>query len=516
MKITPIKIIFATEILTLFLVVFHILPKEASLTLLAILLIYFIFSSLEDSTTLFIASIPIFISLAITENFDSLSTARLLIIVLFLKYLITKRKEITNCIKKLSFKSILKNHRIELFTILFFTTLILSILAAPHTIEAAKKVIYLINLVLIFPVIKSIIKDKKTLKRTIKAILISGLIVFIIGLGQLISVYFLNIGEFWDWWADHFSYGFYGQNLQKIVKNMNAWFTHSPLGPSVIRLFGSFTDPHSFGLYLLLIIPFIIYLLFPKTEKLRKHRIPKKYSIYWLWLLTTLFFIVLTGTRGIWLTSAAAIMGIIILAFLKLNKEKILTFILLITIMFISLIPISSIYTTVPQFQEKNTKDIDTSLILKRLTSIIDLEEESNQGRIYIWKQSLNTLKNNWLIGIGIGNFPLVIDLPVEMRKAGATAHNLYLNFAVESGIFSLIFLCLIFLEILITAIMLLKRKMTYKMRALITGIAIFIFWVFAYSLFDIALLDERVFLLFLTTTALIYSIKQNPQLLNE
>ena len=96
----------------------------------------------------------------------------------------------------------------------------------------------------------------------------------------------------------------------------------------------------------------------------------------------------------------------------------------------------------------------------------------------------------------------------VKLAKAGSSAHNLYLNFAVESGIFAFILVVLIFLEVLFTLLAMLKSKMLPKMQLLITGIFIYLIWVFAYSFFDIALLDERVFLLFLTTIGIIYGIK--------
>jgi hypothetical protein len=36
--------------------------------------------------------------------------------------------------------------------------------------------------------------------------------------------------------------------------------------------------------------------------------------------------------------------------------------------------------------------------------------------------------------------------------------------------------------------------------------------WIFGYSLFDIALSDERVFLLFMVILGMIYAIKNNPK----
>lgn len=499
LKITPLKIIFAFEVLIVFLVAFGLVEREAALVLLGILIFYIIFSPLKDGLILFIASIPIFIALPIADGFDSLSSARIIILILFLKWFFINKKSIWDNLKSLTFKKIFKNYRLEFFAVLLFLVMTLSIMYAVDIVSAVKKIIYLANLVMIFPIIKDFVKNKQSLKRITKAILISFGLVFIIALGQLISVYFFTVGGFWDWWADHFSVGFYGENLRQIVKNMNAWFAYSPIGPSIIRLFGSFTDPHSFALYLLLSLPFLTVFAF--------ETIKKKVSWKAYLLILTLFFIVLSGTRGIWISVAFAFLAGIYLLIKKIGLKRAVSIIILTLVIFVALIPISSVLTVVPQFKDQEG-DIDTALLLKRLTSILDLDEESNQGRIYIWRQSIKNLEQNPLLGIGIGNFPVVLYQKVELAKAGSSAHNLYLNFAVEAGIFAFILVVLIFLEILFALLSILRSKLSPKIQLLMTGIFIYLIWVFAYSFFDIALLDERVFLLFLTTLGIIYGIK--------
>lgn len=500
-KITPLKIVFITEIITLFLIISNIMPREAGILLLGILVFYILFSKLEDGLILFIASVPIFIALAFTESFDSLSSARVIILLLFLKWLFGKRKLIWPGIKSLTIKKIFKNYYLEFLVIVLFVIMSLSVMYAVDVGAAIKKIFYLANLIILFPIVKDFVSKSKSLKRLIKAILISFSLVFLIALAQLISVYFFTASDFWNWWADHFSLSFYGENLKQIVKNMNAWFAYSPTGPSVIRLFGSFTDPHSFALYLLLCLPFLISFL---SSTLKKQKVSWKEAL----IILTLFFIVLSGTRGIWFGVLFAFGGGIYLLIRRLNLNRSVSIILLFLVIFISLIPISSVFTVIPQFKEGSGK-MDTTLFLKRLASILKLDETSNQGRIYIWRESLKSFKQNPLLGIGIGNFPVVLNQDVKSAKAGSSAHNFYLNFLVESGIFALLAVVLIILQILSTIISILKRNLTPRIRLLITGLFIFLIWVFGYSLFDIALLDERVFLLFLTSIGIIYGIKR-------
>ena len=205
MKFTKIRIIYLLEIIAVLLVVFGILPRELSLVLMGVLIFYVIFSPLEDGIILFIASVPIFIALPVSEGLNSLSSARVLIVFLLLKWFFLKRREIWKQLKELNFKKIFRDYRFEFFALLLFLVMTLSVMNAVDIVSAVKKIIYLLNLVMLYPLVGYLVKTGKAPQRAIKAILISSAIVFLIALGQLISVYTVTIGDFWDWWADHFS-----------------------------------------------------------------------------------------------------------------------------------------------------------------------------------------------------------------------------------------------------------------------------------------------------------------------
>ena len=492
-------IVLALEIIIIFLIVFGVAPREAIFIVLGVFAFFVIFSSLEHGLILFISSIPLFVALPISEGFDSLSFARVILIILFFKWLLSKKK--------------IKFGKIEILSILLLLVMIISILPAMDKITAIKKIIYLVNLGVLAVLVKSVVKNNETFKKISRAILISGGIVFLIALVQLISVYFFTIGGFWDWWADHVSYNFYGTNLQNIVKTNNAWFASSPSSSSVLRIFGSFTDPHSFSLYLLLVIPFMLVFAIPfMQDKIREGKISKQ-QVFWLaWIIISLFFIILSGTRGVWAGVIFALCGGTYCLFKKLNLSRIVSWIMTLLIIFILLIPIASAFTAIPQFKENG--NVDASLVLKRLASILNFDETSNQGRVYIWKKSLESFTKHPLLGVGTGNFPIVLEQDVALAKAGSSAHNLYLNFLVENGIFAFILVVLIVLEILSTTFSVLKKDLSLDRRKLFTAMFIFMIWIFGYSLFDIALTDERVFLLFLTILGLIYAVKRNPEIL--
>jgi O-antigen ligase len=77
--------------------------------------------------------------------------------------------------------------------------------------------------------------------------------------------------------------------------------------------------------------------------------------------------------------------------------------------------------------------------IQARFASIFDATK--NEGRLNIWHTSWIIFKNNWLVGIGHGNFDFYFEkfkVP-GFYDAGGHAHNDYLNVAVLNGISGLI-----------------------------------------------------------------------------
>ena len=527
---TPIKILYIFEILTVLGIAFGILPRPIAFLLVALIVIFILTKPLEEGVVFFVASIPLFVALPITSGFDSLSSARVIIIFLFFKWLILRNFRVIKInFSRLNLKKWLKNNQFEFFALALFLLLGASVLVAEDKIAAIKKIIYLANLSVFFLVSREVIKNSDVLKRIIRAITFSLLFVMGVAAGQLISVYFSTLGGFWEWWANHFSFGFYGENLRRIILNANTWFAASPFGPSVIRLFGSFADSHSFALYILLCAPFLVVLTFSvfkdqltsaqiylkKFLKLKiSPAIRKNFVKRIIFLLLALFFIILSGTRGIWVGVIFGIFGFIVLVLKKKDFNRSASLVFLSLLFFIFLIPAASFYTIIPQFKDYSGQEPDATMFLKRLASVLDLEETSNSGRLYIWGESLKSLARHPLLGLGVGNFPRALDQDIALAKAGSSAHSLYLNFGVESGIFAILFLFLLFADVLKTLYRNLQKSCSVKGKLLLSGFFIYLLWVFGYCFFDIALLDERVFLLFLTILGIIYAIKRNPEII--
>ena len=113
-----------------------------------------------------------------------------------------------------------------------------------------------------------------------------------------------------------------------------------------------------------------------------------------LWIIALPFMYlaaILSGTRGIWL----AVLGPILFlpVFLKQLKEKsdkkILTYVASFFAIFFLLFLVANPILTSSQFKVPKG---DNELLRERIKSILNLEETSNSGRIYIWKETVKSI----------------------------------------------------------------------------------------------------------------------------
>ena len=82
------------------------------------------------------------------------------------------------------------------------------------------------------------------------------------------------------------------------------------------------------------------------------------------------------------------------------------------------------------------------SSLRARVFSIFAMRQDSsNSFRFNVYHSSLDMFKDNWLLGIGIGNqnFREIYGLYMKTGFDALSAYNIYLETAVESGIFALI-----------------------------------------------------------------------------
>ena len=511
--------IFGIECAIFVLVVLSILPREFSLFVAVGLSIYALLSSLENSTILFVMSIPLFLALPITTNFDNFNTWRIISVIIFLKWIYQEKLDYIKNLASRPAQALFSTLE-PVFSVpilLLLVTAVLSIIPAPDKLLAVKRIIYFLNLSLIGVVIYDLAqKNEVFVKKIIKIISVPIIVVTIAGFVQLVSTYFIDIYQFMRIWGEGIQCRQFGNQWCDIAVQLgNTWFAYYGEQLS-LRVFSLFPDSHSFPQFILLGLLAIFAIALSRFELKNFENLKKmlrtRTSLIIVWVPLVFLIAILSGTRGIW----AASVGVLIFSFLVVWRLVVLKsdqrhinlfkYISSYLVLFFLLFAIAYPIFISPQFLLSKG---DWGLLGNRIRSIIDFGETSNSQRIEIWGKSLSSIKEKPLLGVGIGNFPVVLGQDLFLSKAGSSAHNLYLQIASEMGLPALvIFMWFIFVLFNKT----LKNFMSSGDVFVATYFGaslLFIPWILIYSLTDVALFDERAFLLFVTTTTLIFATKK-------
>ncbi len=506
---TSLNLIFALEIVVIVLASFGLIPREAVLILTGLMVFYMIFSPVEDALWLVVASIPFFVALPVTENFDSMANWRILIAVLFL-CLFFKKGVSVSLVKdsngRWRLRENVKHYLVGHLLWLFLTIAALSILVADFKILAVKKLLFLINIFLLYLVIRNLlakIGGKESVIKIWQAAAAGGIVVIVVGLIQFLSVLFAPLFAFWQFWADKVINVFYGQNLAHLLSYSNTWFSYYSVNPPTLRLFSVFPDSHSFAMFCILMIPIFLSLaLYFNADR-------KKRIFYRLLAGLAFFGIVLSGSRGAWLGVVPVIA--VALYFLGKKTELVLTKKALLglgvfVLLFFASVGYPPLLYTFQSWQGSNAST--TFSFFERAKSISDLEELSNKSRLEIWGASLKSVARHPFLGVGLGNYFNVLGESTSAAKKGASAHNLYLDFASEIGIFGALVLIVIFANILYTAWLVFRaaKEPLFKIYGLLVGL--YFLWVAAYSFFDVVFLNDKVLLLAMVGLATLYNIR--------
>lgn len=540
-KVKWLEAIFIFEILFFSLIITGILPRAVALYLAIVLIIYVLLASLEDAVAFFVRSIPLFLALPLTATFDNFNTWRIISAIIFLKWLWPKILNFLSLekletsfplnFKLLNFKKYLNPKENPSILLIFLLLLaMLSIIPAPDKIVAIKRIIYFVNLSLIGIVIHDMFGDSISKQRLIKNIAIPIIIVTIVGFVQLASTYFIDIYQFMNLWGENIQCNQFGRQWCNIaVWQGNTWLAY--YGPQLsLRMFSLFTDSHTFPMFILLGLPAIFAISLSKavekvkteTESSSEGSVSKLRRMLWIkarmsviWIPLIFLAVILSGTRGIWVASIGVVLlTMALITYMKnVNSEvrflNIFKYITLYLIMFFMLFAVAYPIFVSPQFLVGKS---DFGLLGGRIKSIIDLEETSNSSRLEIWKKSLISIKNHPLGGVGIGNFPVVLNQDIQLAKAGSSAHNLYLHIAAEMGIAALIATLWFFWEIFKTAYKKFISSENSFMTIFYGACLLFYPWILIYLITDAALFDERAFLIFATIVALIGATKNTEK----
>ena len=239
------------------------------------------------------------------------------------------------------------------------------------------------------------------------------------------------------------------------VQEISGWQDMSHLNPEEVmtRVYGTIKpyNPNLFGGYMLAAVPAFLTLPFLNKKLL--------FPSVTLGLLSVIG-LILTGCRGAYIGLFFEFLVLISILYklIKPDYKKIFTSIIGAGVVLSSLIIVS------------------TSALRARILSIFAMRSDSsNSFRFNVYHSCINMFKDNWLLGIGCGNqnFREIYGLYMKTGFDALSAYNIYLEFAVESGIFALIsFLCFLGVNIYKTVKYILTEKISesvYVLAALIS-----------------------------------------------
>ena len=219
-KIKPLDLLFIIQLGLFSLIITGILPREISIFLALGLVLYFVFTSIENATLFFIRSIPFFIAIPITATYDNLNVWRILSIILFLKL-----AHITGLKYFLKINQFSKHSKLLLALLVFAA---LSVIPAPDKGEAIKRIIFFVNFSLVGIVVYELARDNAGfIKRVIKNMAIPTIIVTVVGFIQLVSTYFMDIYQFMRIWGEGIQMRQFGVLWSEIAVRLgNTWFAY--------------------------------------------------------------------------------------------------------------------------------------------------------------------------------------------------------------------------------------------------------------------------------------------------
>jgi O-antigen ligase len=488
------------EVITAYLVGVGVWPQTAAWFSLAAAALFILLADPYEALLLAVVSIPFYLVVP-NPYFDSFPAWRLAFAWLFgIWFLKTLVREWRAGNLKAGARAVMGRFMTwDKYLFLFGLLAWVSILLARFPGQSLKQVLFIVNVGFLYIVLINVVTTKERLLGLIKAAAASFGFIVLLGYVQFISTLFANQYYFWQYWALLVSKAYYGLGLANVLIYSNSWFSYTG-GQSTLRMFSIMPDSHSFAVVCAFLLAFLTAFLSLPGSRRR--------SIFlWISIVLTCWALILSGTRGVWVGMLAPVV-ISIFLFAKntarWQAKKFLAVAIVVVLVFVGSPLLSQGLSLI-------RSGLGGGNYLDRVGSIYDLEEQSNAGRLVIWKDSLNYALRHPL-GVGYGNF--IVSLVHEISPADkfedlaakknlrynlpqkfVTAHSLYLNILVELGLAGIIVFGILCLSYILVGWKFIQQHGAEK--NIFSGMAVsgslVLLWLLAYGVFDLTLFNDKV-----------------------
>ena len=416
--------------------------------------------------------LPFQVALNITPGID-LASGRVLILYLFIVWII----------KSLAEKRFVIKFNLQTILICAFLFIaIFSITQAWDSERATRKILVFLSIFPLYFIITSVetrhclvstITNKNYIPKILNALIISGFILSLIGVIQFALQFLIGIDPIIIFWSKYVSPIFYGNTFGAEVISNPSWLVNIS-GATVLRAFSLFPDPHMFSFYLGLLIPIVLAIALVGKNNNK--------SLYFI-LITMFLAELLTFSRGGYLGMIFGVGIVIILLWRQIvfNKKIVLGLISAIAVVFL--------LTT-------------SQSVLNRFLSSFNFNEGSNTERLKSWNQGAEMFADNFLFGVGIGNYSLEVNPTIEYRSP-VYAHNLYLDIGAEMGIFALIVWTLLISVTIFQLYKASKNNNSEFSKTISIGLIGSLIWFSVHGFFDTPIYSPTILGIFVVTISL-------------
>ncbi|PJE58297.1 MAG: hypothetical protein COU81_01415 [Candidatus Portnoybacteria bacterium CG10_big_fil_rev_8_21_14_0_10_36_7] len=377
-----------------------------------------------------------------------LASIRVVIIVLFILYVTGGN----------SFAKIRQiDSKITLGIVIWFGALAISLFSAQELFWGFKKLIFLINIAIIYPISLWAFDDDSKTTQFIKVFLWSALGASVIALILFFSQFIVGWEAIKTFLVDNIAFLFWGESFGYEVVRNPSWLVNIG-GRDYFRAFGLFPDAHTFAIFLGFALPSSIGIYLWENKN--------KYLVFAGIILITIFF---SFSRSSYI---GILLGLIFTAAIFRNKidknTKILLSIIGILTVIVLLFPVGP--------------------ISERFYSTFNSSENSNSMRLGYWHQAWDLFLKHPLFGAGLGNFAAEISNRAYYREA-INVHNSHLEILAEGGIIAFLGWVLVWLFSFKALIKKIRKKANWLNFAIFWSLV----WFAVANFFEIGLYSPQV-----------------------